>query len=161
MDSSDPLPQLSWPFPEVNWVVGTPSGLRLVPQMKGNAVNSQQLPVSLSSCLLTKCCLVTDRHAPAHVPDLHFRRQRFGYTDKAKWIEWRMTLPQAFLDLLLICAWVKSLNWHTRRLDFTSAELFCRFYYFKCYLFEAALLSLLGRWSSFSLKVPNVLDICL
>ena len=46
-------------------------------------------------------------------------------------------------------------------LNFTSVELFCRFYYFKCYLFEAALPSLLGRWNSFSLKVPNALDMCL
>lgn len=99
LNSSDPLPQLSWPLLEVNWVAITPSGLRLVCQMK--AKNGQQLLASVCSCLVTECCLVTDRHAPAHVPGLHFWWQRFGCTDKTKWIEWRMTLSQAFLDLCM------------------------------------------------------------
>lgn len=153
---------LSFPGPSLEWIGWSLHHLGwdwfVKWREKQRTVNSCW---SVCGCLLTECGLVTDRHAPAHVPALRFRWQRFGCRDKTKWIEWRMTLSQAFLDLWLICAWVKSLNWHTRLFKFTSVELFCRFYCFKCYLLEAALRSLLGRWSSFSLKVPNALDICL
>lgn len=142
------------------WLVYHLGWYRLT-KWREKARDSQQLLVSASSCLLIECWLVTDRHAPAHVPILPFSWQRFGCTDKVKWKEWIMTLSQDFLDLLLISAWVKSLNWHTRLLNFTSVKLFCRFYYFKCYLFEAVFLSLFGRWSPFSLKAPNALGICL